>query len=114
MTEHSPIGTTATQATVRACQAASDLHYALNLAILNPPTFGYDEGKKYDRVWYDNGTQRFVAFFIERATGDVWKAAGWKAPTKNFVRGNVSTEEGLREFITNKVGPGTAYFYAGI
>lgn len=36
----------------------------------------------------ENG-QRSVHSFIERDNGNVWKAAGWKAPALNFTRGNI-------------------------
>lgn len=56
--------------------------------------------------------QRFVAFFVEVATGDVWKAAGWKAPALNFTRGNITTPEGRAAITLAKITP-TGYFYAG-
>jgi len=38
------------------------------------------EGKVYDRSAYG---------FVDLATGDLLKAASWKAPAKNFARGNI-------------------------
>lgn len=42
-------------------------------------------GRKYDRIVADtkNGGSRHVHAFVERATGHVYKAAGWQAPAKN-------------------------------
>lgn len=48
----------------------------------------FEEGKKYIRVVRSDPT-RSVHSFVDKETGDVYKAAGWKAPAKNFVRGNV-------------------------
>lgn len=39
-------------------------------------------GHKFARVATDNGTQRMVHAFVDMTTGDVIKAAGWKAPQK--------------------------------
>ena len=55
---------------------------------------GYDVGSKYIRV-YAGANQRSVHSFICKddigkfKKGDILKAAGWKAPAKNFARGNV-------------------------
>lgn len=38
----------------------------------------------------NTGNQRSVHCFIDKATGDVYKAAGWKAPAPH-VRGNIVT-----------------------
>lgn len=58
---------------------------------------GFEVGSKYVKImhWYDNGsrTQRTVHSFIEIKTGDIWKAASWRAPARNFPRGNVTRKE---------------------
>jgi len=58
---------------------------------------GFEVGSKYIKIihWYENGSrsQRSVHSFVEIKTGDIWKAASWKAPTKNFPRGNVIRNE---------------------
>lgn len=59
---------------------------------------GYDAGSKYVRIfhWYDDGSsmkQRSCHSFIDLNTGDIWKAASWKAPAKNFPRGNIINKE---------------------
>jgi hypothetical protein len=61
-------------------------------------TTGFEAGNKYVRIfhWYDSGSslkQRSCHSFIDLNTGDIWKAASWKAPAKNFPRGNVIRKE---------------------
>ena len=48
----------------------------------------FETGKKYIRVVRNYRSSRSVLAFIEITTGDIYKAASWKAPAKN-VRGNV-------------------------
>lgn len=98
---------------VRMMQAASDLHLATNFPSFKPYTFGYMKGKKYARFWHDNGTQRFVAFFVDMSTGDVWKADGWKKPALNFVRGNIFTVKGRAEVIRDRTADSLFYYYPG-
>jgi hypothetical protein len=98
---------------LRAMSATHELSLALQYPGFKPYTFGVDKGKKYSRIWVDNGTQRFVCFFVERATGDVWKAAGWKGPALNFVRGNINTTEGIKAVTIDKMAP-SGYWYHGI
>src|SRR5262245_14317228 len=54
---------------------------------LKPTTF--ERGPKYARI-VKNDHQRSVFCFVELATGNILKAAGWKAPEKNHVRGNIA------------------------
>lgn len=50
-----------------------------------------DDGMKYIKVIQSsNGSSRSVHSFIEKSTGLIFKPAGWKAPTRNFSRGNVA------------------------
>lgn len=57
------------------------------------------EGPKYIRlvrVEFFNGerTKGGSAFgFVDKTNGNVLKAAGWKAPAKNFARGNIFAED---------------------
>ena len=60
--------------------------------------FRYYEGKKYLKVVreeYDESNDRWrdttVHAFVDRATGDVYKPASWKAPAKH-VRFNLSND----------------------
>ena len=53
-----------------------------------------EPGSKYIRVVVNHGsTSRSVHSFVDME-GNIWKAAGWKAPAKNFVRGSVFSPEG--------------------
>jgi hypothetical protein len=66
----------------------SNLHYKTHLNILTPPTYTIKSGHKYDKVTKGSS----VYCFVEKATGNVYKPAGWRAPyTKgnNPVRGNI-------------------------
>jgi len=50
----------------------------------------FEPGSKYVKVVkISSGGSRSVHSFVEKETGNIWKAASWKAPAKNFVRGNV-------------------------
>ena len=49
----------------------------------------FEEGKKYIRVVRSDRAQRGVIAFIEIESGDIYKAASWKAPAKNKPRGTV-------------------------
>ena len=50
----------------------------------------FEPGSKYVRVVTENGPSRFSHSFLD-AAGNIWKSAGWKAPAKNFTRGNITT-----------------------
>jgi hypothetical protein len=50
------------------------------------------EGSKYIRVVAANGSSRSVHSFLD-LDGNIWKAAGWKAPALNHTRGNVFKPE---------------------
>jgi len=68
--------------------------YSVNLGF----TTGMEAGTKYVRIfhWYDHGSsykQRSCHSFVDLNTGDIWKAASWKAPAKNFPRGNVKHKD---------------------
>lgn len=50
----------------------------------------FEPGSKYVKVVkISAGGSRSVHSFVEKETGAIWKAASWKAPAKNFARGNV-------------------------
>src|SRR5438477_10290467 len=69
-----------------------------NFSLLTPGVFSVSPGgKRYVRVVKAdaNGTSRSVHCFVERATGNIYKAAGWKAATLNHVRGNIFAENPL-------------------
>jgi hypothetical protein len=60
-------------------------------------TTGFEAGTKYIKIfhWYDDGSsfkQRSCHSFVDYE-GNIWKAASWKAPAKNFSRGNVITKD---------------------
>jgi hypothetical protein len=57
----------------------------------NGERFGieFDEGSKYIKIVSVSWGSRSVHSFIEKKTGDIWRAASWKAPARNYTRGNV-------------------------
>lgn len=58
------------------------------------------EGKKYLRIVDENSGNKSAAGFIEKETGDIFKAASWKAPAKNK-RGNIFSENNGMEAVRN-------------
>jgi hypothetical protein len=78
-------------------QTNSDEHFATQF-----PNYPKDQisrividpsGRKYKRIVKKEGSSRSVHCFVEVATGDIWKAASWKAPAKNFPRGNIYNDD---------------------
>jgi len=50
----------------------------------------FETGSKYVKiVSISGGGSRSVHCFVEKANGNILRAASWKAPARNFVRGNV-------------------------
>ena len=50
----------------------------------------FEIGSKYVKiVTISGGGSRSVHSFVEKGDGNIWRAASWKAPARNFVRGNV-------------------------
>lgn len=50
----------------------------------------FEYGSKYVKiVTISGGGSRSVHCFVEKENGNIWRAASWKAPARNFVRGNV-------------------------
>jgi len=75
---------------VAATQAKLDAHYAGEPT----PTLSVDpDGRKYVRVVSSGHGQRSVFAFVERSTGNVLKAEGWKKPAKH-ARGSVYVNAG--------------------
>ncbi len=57
-------------------------------------------GGKYSRiVMVENGSARSVHAFLDVRTGDVYKAAGWKAPAKH-VRFNLLDDESFERMLS--------------
>ena len=52
----------------------------------------YVGGKYYKVAKRDKGLNEHAWFFIDKEEGNIWKAASWKAPAKNFPRGNILTD----------------------
>lgn len=51
-----------------------------------------EPGSKYIRVVQTAGNSRSVSCFVEKSTGNILKAAGWKAPAKG-ARANIFKPE---------------------
>lgn len=65
-------------------------------------TAEYEEGYKYIRVVIvneHNGNKQKSAWgFIDKRTGDIFRAASWKAPSLNHIRGNIYDESNGMKF----------------
>lgn len=84
-------------------------------------TYDYNGGRTYDRIFVVSHeyrrdlTQKSVHAFVERSTGALIKAAGWKAPQKNAdgtlaSRYDLSTPEGMQEAL-DAAQKSTSYLY---
>jgi hypothetical protein len=73
-----------------AMQQDINAHHERNLPLSTPPTYKAMPGRKFMRIVVEERTGGMSACgFVEVATGDIYKAAGWAGPAKNFTRGNV-------------------------
>lgn len=76
---------------VIALQQMIDEYYKKHFSLLETPKITVNVGRKFDKlVAKGNG----VHCFIERSTGDIYKAASWSAPAKH-ARGNIYSEDML-------------------
>ena len=68
----------------------------VNATMTNCPNYykpvTVEAGSKYLRIVQTSGGSRSVACFVEKATGNILKAAGWKAPAKG-ARANIFKPE---------------------
>lgn len=84
---------TALTAYVAALNTESVAYYTEQFPTLKPTVYSVDpNGRKYVRIVATVGgttDQRSVHVFVEKATGLVWKADGWKKPTLNKPRGSI-------------------------
>ena len=53
------------------------------------PSHTVEVGPKFVRIVRGDGVSRSAFGFVERATGLIYKAAGWKGPARNFPRGSI-------------------------
>ena len=79
-------------ASIRECISAHLVRN--NFKNLTVPTISVDPGgHKYARIVRDDGSSRSVFCFVNKATGDILKADGWKGPAKG-ARGNIYDNAG--------------------
>jgi len=53
------------------------------------PVLSLEIGQRYARIVSTSPGSRSAFGFLDRTNGDVLKSSSWKAPAKNFARGNV-------------------------
>lgn len=77
-----------------AAQAKVDADYGHNInahgEVMKAPVLSLENGKRYARIVATDSSSRSAFGFVDLGTGDVLKASSWKAPAKNFPRGNIN------------------------
>lgn len=73
-------------------------------------THGFEAGRRFHRIWKESYGQRSVSFFIDPATGGIFKAAGWKSPAAK-VRFTTETTEELEELLRSEADRYGAWLY---
>lgn len=102
----------ATKTLTRAMDFSLDYAEALcGMASQHFAEFAVIAGKRYDKVVGINpaGGQSAHAF-VDRTTGDVYKAAGWSAPAKTL-KGNVRDDDRRADLIA-RAAKSSAYLYS--
>ena len=76
-----------------------------------PIDYVIESGRKYHKiVFIDGGGQRHCHAFVDKKTGEVYKSASWKAPTKG-VRFDLRLIE-QREYLLQNADWAGGYLYA--
>ena len=70
-------------------QTMIEAHFAARLPNLTPPEVFVAGGRKYIKIAKRDSNQTFVWCFVCAADGAILKAATWKAPALNYVRGSI-------------------------
>jgi len=68
-------------------------------------TWGADKGKFNIKIWRitgDDEMSKSVAAFVDKRTGIIYKAAGWKKPSKTIM-GNLSDLDSLFKVMNQKL-----------
>ena len=79
-----------------AVQTRIDAHHERNFPNQRRAVMIATKGPKFFRIVRNEGEfSRSAYAFVERATGNIYKPAGWKGPEKNFPRGNIYQENKL-------------------
>jgi hypothetical protein len=86
--------------------------YAERYPSLEPETYYLDSGRKYLRIASrrGGGGGAYVHSFVDAFTGDVYKAAGWKAPALNGARYNLLDAASFED-LKAKWDPHGGYLY---
>jgi len=78
------------------CQEMLNEHYESKFSNLSVPEAKIKEGGKYYKVYQESGEYHKSAwFFVSKEDGLIWKAASWKAPARNFPRGNILEDKAV-------------------
>jgi hypothetical protein len=79
---------------IKQCDDMIKEYYELKLPTLDVPKLKLYVGGKYYKVAKrgDGPNNESVWFFVDKEEGNIWKPAGWKAPAKNFPRGNILSD----------------------
>ena len=70
-------------------QAMFNEHYEGRYATLKTPEVYIAGGRKYIKIAKRDSNQTFVWCLVRAADGAILKAATWKAPALNYVRGSI-------------------------
>ncbi len=78
-------------------QRINNEYFAEHLKNLTPPKIVVDKGRRYMKIVVEQttGSGRSVHSFVEKETGNVFKAAGWRAPAKH-VRANIYDYDSIK------------------
>ena len=75
---------------LKECEEMLQEHYSEKFSRLQVPEIKvYTGGKYYKIAKKDSSHNESVWFFVSKEDGLIWKAASWKAPARNFPRGNI-------------------------
>lgn len=77
--------------------------------------FSQEPGRKYVKIVQEWNNSRSVHAFVDAATGEVYKPAGWAKPAAG-VRYHLADDEGFQSLLHNSATPSSrfgGYLYVG-